>query len=759
MRIRRQAIAALAVVALIVGLAGAAFASVSTNQADYSPGSTVTISGDNSNGAGYLPGETVQAQVSGPNGYASSCGGTVAADGTWSCQVTLNSGDSAVGNYSYTATGTQSGVSEQGTFTDAQPVGTTTVTWTGNGLTGGVGTSTCNTTDSDQLNPGPNQKGWLFVLGQISGDPSDWRLTVTFSDGTQSDLSPTNVNGPVAQWAVYSGVNATLNAATAQSTGAGGTSTGVLTVSHCFPNGTPTSSLRTEVHGPNVAETVVPPETVSLGDTVHDAAFVTYANGSLGSDATVTFVLLTGSTDCTTGTAGTPQTVPISGASEAKAESAETAPLAAGDYAYQVTFDSGTSSTLPDQGPKCEPFTVTKAGTQTATQVHDKDHKDITGKQVPLGSVVHDSATVGPQVGTFVISGTVTYSFFTNDTCSGDPTSTVAKTIAADGTVPESPDTNPLTPGKYGYLASYSGDSNYNGSMGVCEPFEVIKADTTTATQVHDAGHQDITGKSVAPGSVVHDNATVGQQVGTFVISGKVTYSYYENGACSGVPKSTEDKTIAADGTVPESTPQQINASGNYAYQATYSGDSNYNASTGACEPFTVFQPGKTMGFWGNSNGQARIDPSGNGSGYLANAQAIGRGSNIDTKAESLKVLPNTLNACGKGSPQIFTVGGSTSSSDCTLAAGINKASLNTLAAQTLALGYNIKLVSGYTGQTIGTLQCSAYVTAGLSSSSTVNQAFTAAVSLINGSASGGTTTQTQIGAMNQLLNCLNREV
>jgi hypothetical protein len=434
MRIRRQAIAALAVVALIVGLAGAAFASVSTNQADYSPGSTVTISGDNSNGAGYRPGETVQVQVSGPNAYTSSCTGTVADDGTWSCQVTLNSGDSAVGNYSYTATGTQSGVSEQGTFTDAQPVGSTTVTWTGNGLSDGVGGSTCNTTDSSLLNPGPGQKGWLFVLNQISGDPNDWRLNVDFGPGTtddQTNLVPLNQPTPAtAKWAVYSSANATLDGAIAQSTGAGGTSTGVLTVSHCFTNNPqPTSSLQTEVHGPNGAETSVPPAIVSLGDTVHDKAIVTFTNtsGNLASDATVDFVLLKDPgdncaiVDGTTTTVSNEPGVAISGTSPAAAESSESAGLAAGSYAYVVNFHGGTGAdAVPNAGPGCEPFTVTKGNTTTSTQVHDAAHADITNGSVALGSFVHDNASVSGGVSGFSISGTVTFSLFKSSDCSGD---------------------------------------------------------------------------------------------------------------------------------------------------------------------------------------------------------------------------------------------------------------------------------------------------------------------------------------------------
>ncbi len=209
------------------------------------------------------------------------------------------------------------------------------------------------------------------------------------------------------------------------------------------------------------------------------------------------------------------------------------------------------------------------------------------------------------------------------------------------------------------------------------------------------------------------------------------------------------------DGTA--STPTKITEPGSYGYQATYSGNGNYNVSTGVCEPFSVFQPGKTMGYWGNKNGQKNITDNG---GYPNNPVNIGRGANIDSSAKSLKVLPNTLNACGKGSPVIFTVGAQTANTDCTLANGVNKSSLNTLAAQTLALGYNLKpaLRPGFAGQTIGQLQCTAYLTAGLTGTSTVNDAFNAAVALINGSAAGGTTTQTQIGGMNSLLGCLNRE-
>ena len=107
---------ALGLIALLA-LPGMAGAAVRTDQSSYAPGSTVTISGDNSDLAGYAPGETVNVVVS-HSGQSTSCSATADVTGAWSCQITLASDSSAIGSYSYTATGQISGVSQSGTFTD-----------------------------------------------------------------------------------------------------------------------------------------------------------------------------------------------------------------------------------------------------------------------------------------------------------------------------------------------------------------------------------------------------------------------------------------------------------------------------------------------------------------------------------------------------------------------------------------------------------------------------------------------------------------
>jgi hypothetical protein len=102
---------------LILMSAGTAMAAVWTDQADYSPGSIVTISGDNSDNAGYFAGETVIVSVNGPYNYDSKCSAIADSNGAWSCTVTLVSDLSAEGTYYYTAVGQN--VSQSGMFTDS----------------------------------------------------------------------------------------------------------------------------------------------------------------------------------------------------------------------------------------------------------------------------------------------------------------------------------------------------------------------------------------------------------------------------------------------------------------------------------------------------------------------------------------------------------------------------------------------------------------------------------------------------------------
>jgi hypothetical protein len=194
----------------------------------------------------------------------------------------------------------------------------------------------------------------------------------------------------------------------------------------------------------------------------------------------------------------------------------------------------------------------------------------------------------------------------------------------------------------------------------------------------------------------------------------------------------------------------------------------------GSLAETTFAQLGKTPGFWSNKNGNARIDRSPK-DGYVDDSVppdtslggSPGRSFYVDQISESNKILKN--NSCGSGSPTVFNCAAPPSGEG--LSKGLKASTLNTLAAQTLALYYNIHSISGYSGQTILTLStatnyCASLVTTplgnlGLTPDSSVNAALTLANRLIQYSVAaslGGTTTQGQAGAMNSLLACLNRE-
>src|SRR5207249_6348641 len=123
-----------------------------------------------------------------------------------------------------------------------------------------------------------------------------------------------------------------------------------------------------------------------------------------------------------------------------------------------------------------------------------------------LGGLVaaHDTATIGGQGATHA-SGSVTYTRFTNGTCSGTPTTTQTVTVNADGTVPSSSNTAALATGNYSYQASYTGDSNYAASTGTCEPFGSGLVACTVTTTVFDIATSLAWTNTEQTGATAHD--------------------------------------------------------------------------------------------------------------------------------------------------------------------------------------------------------------------------------------------------------------
>ena len=231
----------------------------------------------------------------------------------------------------------------------------------------------------------------------------------------------------------------------------------------------------------------------------------------------------------------------------------------------------------------CEPLTVTELASSTVTVIHDAAHATVTS--VAAGTTVHDQATVTGQVGLPVPTGTVTFSWFTNGTCTAPAAATsdpfpLDAAGVADGTTFTQ---TPTVSGSFAFQATYSGDGTYAGSTGACEPFEVTTIASTTVTVIHDAAHATVT--SVPAGTTVHDQATVTGRSVCPTPTGTVTFSWFTNGTCTAPAAATSDRvrrwTLAgvADGTT---FPQTPGVRGAYAFQATYSGDGTYVGSTGA---------------------------------------------------------------------------------------------------------------------------------------------------------------------------------
>ena len=224
------------------------------------------------------------------------------------------------------------------------------------------------------------------------------------------------------------------------------------------------------------------------------------------------------------------------------------------------------------------------------------------------GASAYDTSTVTGD-GIVTPSGTVTYSFFSNGTCAGTATSTQTVTLAG-GTVPNSASQGPLAAGSYSFDATYNGDLIFYGpASGGCDSIVVGPTGSTTLTTVYDASTNGPWSGTEVTGASAYDTSTV-TAINGIQPTGSSTYSFFSNGTCAGTATSTQTVTLAG-GVVPNSSSQGPLAAGSYSFDATYNGDSNYNAGTSSCEPFTVGQTGSTTSTYrlrrGHQCGRGRV--------------------------------------------------------------------------------------------------------------------------------------------------------
>ena len=262
--------------------------------------------------------------------------------------------------------------------------------------------------------------------------------------------------------------------------------------------------------------------------------------------------------------------------------------MPAGGGSFKATYvgDANYSGSVGS----CEPVTGNKINSGTSTTIHaGLGANDSPGApaitQAPIGSTVHDQATVtgsGPTP-----TGNVSFTWYTNTTCSGDGVTAGTVALAAGIAHPSSNETVPVGGGSF--KASYGGDSTYNGSTGPCEPVEGTKINSSTATDIHAGpGANDGVGApgiTQAPiGSTVHDQAKVTGSGPT--PTGTVDFRWYTSTSCTDNGIAAGSKSLDASGFAHPSSDEVVPVGGG-AFKAHYNGDSVYNPSDGPCEPLT----------------------------------------------------------------------------------------------------------------------------------------------------------------------------
>src|SRR5206468_8316916 len=89
--------------------------------------------------------------------------------------------------------------------------------------------------------------------------------------------------------------------------------------------------------------------------------------------------------------------------------------LAAGTHAFKAKYFSDNPGSWTNATSSCESFTVNKADSSTVTEIHDASEAVVTS--VPLGTTVHDKATVSSTNTSFTLGGTVDFTFYTSGDC------------------------------------------------------------------------------------------------------------------------------------------------------------------------------------------------------------------------------------------------------------------------------------------------------------------------------------------------------
>ena len=322
---------------------------------------------------------------------------------------------------------------------------------------------------------------------------------------------------------------------------------------------------------------------VAIGTTLQDSATLTN-NAALDGSGSITFNLF-GPSDptCSSTPLDTETVTGVSGSGPWGTTNGFDA-TTLGTYNWTASFSGDGNNLSASEGCGTEPVAVGQAVPSMSTTVLDGlTQTPWTGTEV-TGADTSDTATVNGVAG-IVPTGTVSFYWYPNSTCTGSDLGGKAASLDINGVTQNWGFFGPVGAGAYAFLAVYTGDANYQ-SVSTCEPFSVGMATPSLATVVDDGATGSPWAGTEGAKATAEDAATLANYNGGVLPTGTVTYSLFNGHACSGTPATTQVVTVGAN--VPNSSPTAKLAVGPYAFRASYSGDSNYNVATSPCEPFTV---------------------------------------------------------------------------------------------------------------------------------------------------------------------------
>ena len=247
--------------------------------------------------------------------------------------------------------------------------------------------------------------------------------------------------------------------------------------------------------------------------------------------------------------------------------------LSPGTYYWQADY-SGDSEKPAEKSACGTEVALVQTPTSLSTSLSGAGHS---GKEIEVGETeaVTDTATLS---GTHASAATgyVKYDVYSDSECK-ELVAEAGDESVTGGSVPKSEEET-LPVGTDYWQASYFGDEANHGSTNACGPeISIVTAPVTTSLSGEGQSGDEI---EVEETEAVKDTATLHGPHASKA-TGKVTYRVYSDSACKELVATAGEVTVTS-GSVPSSNEEKL-SSGDYYWQASYSGDSENPAATSAC--------------------------------------------------------------------------------------------------------------------------------------------------------------------------------